>query len=50
MEFAFFILLIAVLGLAALRWGADSRDGLESCEWERRQSREVTFLKHSCHL
>ena len=50
MELVLFILVIVVLGLAALRWGADSRDGLESCEWERRQSREVTFLKHGCHL
>ena len=50
MEFVFFILLIVLLGLAALRWGADSRDGLESCEWERRQIREMMFLKHSCHL
>lgn len=50
MELMFFVLLVIVLGLAALRWGADSRDGLESGEWERRQTSEITFLKHGCHL
>ena len=25
------------LGLAAWRWGADSRDGFDSPEWERRR-------------
>lgn len=50
MEFVFFVLLVILLGLAALRWGADSRDGLESCEWTRRQASEITFLKHGCHL
>lgn len=29
--------LFVALPLAALRWGADSRDGIESCEWERRR-------------
>jgi hypothetical protein len=34
-----FIILIAyiALALAALRWGVDSTDGIESPEWERRQ-------------
>ena len=27
---------IIVLDIAALRWGRDSRDGLDSPEWERR--------------
>jgi hypothetical protein len=26
------------LGLAAWRWGADSRDGVDSPEWERRRA------------
>jgi len=33
------IILLAVFigfGIAALRWGVDSRDGFASCEWERR--------------
>lgn len=30
--------LLIVLDIAALRWGADSRDGVNSLEWERRQS------------
>ena len=29
---------MVVLDLAALRWGADSRDGYASPEWERRRS------------
>ena len=31
------VLIIIVLGLVALRWGHDSRDSLESPEWERRK-------------
>ena len=31
-----FIALLAVLGYAAMRWGYDSRDGIESSEWQRR--------------
>lgn len=33
-----YILLIAliILGIAARRWGADSSDGINSPEWERR--------------
>jgi hypothetical protein len=35
------ILLIAliVLDIAALRWGIDSTDGINSPEWERRRHR-----------
>jgi hypothetical protein len=35
-----FIILIAhiALALAALRWGVTSTDGINSPEWERRQS------------
>ena len=34
-----FFLLIAliVIALAALRWGANSSDGVDSPEWEQRQ-------------
>ena len=37
--FTFLILLalFIVLDLAALRWGVDSTDTLDSCEWERRR-------------
>ena len=33
------ILLVAfiILALASLRWGVDSTDDINSCEWERRQ-------------
>ena len=31
------VLIIIVLGIVALRWGHDSRDSLESPEWERRK-------------
>ena len=34
----FLFLALIVLALAALRRGADSSDGVESPEWERRQS------------
>jgi hypothetical protein len=35
------VLLIAliVLDIAALRWGVDSTDGINSPEWERRRRR-----------
>jgi len=32
-----FIAALAVLGFAAVRWGKDSREGLESKEWEYRR-------------
>jgi hypothetical protein len=31
------ILALVVLGIAAYRWGANSSDGVNSSEWERRQ-------------
>jgi len=31
------LLIILVLDIVALRWGHDSRDSLESAEWERRK-------------
>ena len=37
MGIAIFLLIgIVVLDIVALRWGIDSRDGLDSPEWERR--------------
>jgi hypothetical protein len=39
MEFAIFVLLLIVLDGAAWLWGIDSTDGINSREWERRQSR-----------
>lgn len=38
MEFAIFVLILILLDLAALRWGVDSRDGIDSPEWQRHQS------------
>jgi phosphatidylglycerophosphate synthase len=38
MFFIFLILLIA-LALVANRWGFDSRDGIDSAEWEKRMNR-----------
>ncbi len=40
------IALFIVLDIAALRWGADSRERLASTEWERREHWEKSFLKH----
>lgn len=36
MEFAIFVLALILLDLAAWRWGVDSRESLNSPEWERR--------------
>ena len=38
-----FILFI-LLDIAALRWGSDSRDGVNCAEWQRRQ--EWLFAHH----
>ena len=32
------LIVLVALDLAALRWGFDSRDGIDSHEWERRGS------------
>jgi hypothetical protein len=37
MDFLILLVLLLALNMAALRWGVDSLDGLESPEWERRQ-------------
>ena len=31
------IIIVVVLDIAALRWGSDSTDGIDSPEWARRQ-------------
>jgi hypothetical protein len=33
-----FLLSLPLLGLAALRWGVDTTDGLDSPEWQRRRA------------
>jgi hypothetical protein len=37
MEFLVVLVLLIVLDIAAMRWGAISLDGPDSPEWERRQ-------------
>ncbi len=40
MSFAFIVIvffLILLLDIAAIRWGADSRDTVDSSEWARHQ-------------
>lgn len=32
---------LLILDIAAIRWGTDSRDGIDSPEWERRQQWEA---------
>jgi hypothetical protein len=32
------ILALVALGIASIRWGVDSRDGINSPEWIRRQN------------
>ena len=36
MEITIFLIGIAAFSVAALLWGADSGDGINSAEWERR--------------
>ena len=43
--FIILIIVLIALDLAALRWGFDSRDRIDSQEWERRSS---TFFP-TCH-
>lgn len=40
------IVLFIVLDIAALRWGADSRERMNSAEWERREHQEELIAKH----
>ncbi len=37
MELAIFVLALLAFDVTALLWGADSRDGLNSPEWLRKQ-------------
>lgn len=39
MEILVLLVLLLALGIAALRWGANSTDGLNSPEWKRRKER-----------
>jgi hypothetical protein len=39
-------ILFVLLDIAALRWGYDSRDGINGAEWRRRQER---LLAHPAH-
>jgi hypothetical protein len=36
----FFLLLVALIlfDLAAMRWGVNSMESIDSCEWERREA------------
>lgn len=35
-EFLVFVLLFVLLDLIALRWGTDTREKINSCEWKNR--------------
>ncbi len=37
MDFDIILIALITLALAALRWGVNSTDGINSPEWERRQ-------------
>jgi hypothetical protein len=37
MELMLCVLVLIILALTARRWGADSRDGIDSPEWQQRQ-------------
>ncbi len=37
MELFLFLLLVLLVDLAALKWGADSREGRDRPEWEQRR-------------
>lgn len=32
-----FVLAFVLLDIAALRWGSDTTEGIDSCEWYRRE-------------
>ncbi len=40
------LLIIIVLDIVALRWGHDSRESLESAEWERRKGWYLLMPAH----
>jgi nitrogen fixation-related uncharacterized protein len=37
MDIIIILIALVALALAALRWGLNSSDGIDSTEWERRQ-------------
>jgi len=37
----YIVIALLILDIVALRWGADSRDGIDSPEWRRRQDRPM---------
>ena len=39
------VVLFVVLDIAAMRWGADSRERVSSLEWERREHQDESFAK-----
>ena len=39
-------ILFVLLDVAALRWGCDSRDGVNGAEWKRRQEWALSHLMH----
>ena len=43
MEILLLLMLLLALGIAALRWGANSTDSLNSPEWKRRLERGGIF-------
>lgn len=43
------VLFFVVLAFAAYRWGIDSRDSIDSKEWERRNASQPPVLRHVAH-
>ena len=43
---AIVFILIIVLDVVALRWGYDSRDGIDCAEWKRRREWAFAHLMH----
>jgi hypothetical protein len=37
----YIVIALIILDIAALRWGVDSSDGIDSHEWRRRQDRPI---------
>lgn len=42
----FLITFLIILDFAALRWGIDSTEGMQSCEWEKRMLWSYEHLHH----
>lgn len=43
---AILFIVFILLDFAALRWGYDSRDGINGAEWKRRQEWALSHLMH----